>query len=347
VRRIVLFLALAALMAASAPASAQYSGDNSALYDRINQLESEIQSLQAQISRGGGGSTTVINSPALGGGMTTSSTAPSPMPSGSATGLDYRMSQMEEQVRQLTGKVEEATYKAEQTAKQLERMQADIDLRFKELQGGGAAAAAPDAMGAPPSSALPSSAPPPAANANAPLPIGKNVNVGGNSAAGNGLAPGPQTLGTISQGDLKREEAAVAAAPPAMPTDPKALYQDAYEKARKGDYPGAEAEFKAFLAKYPTHALAANASYWLADMAFTRKDYKQAMGLFGDAYKKYPKSDKAPDMLYKLGASFANIDPPMKNEACTAFSYLFQNYPDMPERVRRLAGADRQRLNCK
>jgi tol-pal system protein YbgF len=324
VRRIILSAALTALMAVSVPASAQYS-DNRAVFDRIDRLERDIQTMQSQMSRGGPSGSTVVTSPALGGG---SAYTPSPpLSSGMSVQLDDRVTQLEELVRQLNGRVEEASYKAQQIARQLERMQADIDLRFKDLQ---TPAGQPAAIGAAPAPINGTT------GAATPMPLTRN------SAEGPGLAPGPQNLGAITDKDIKK-------APPApdLPKDPQSLYDQAYALIQKGDTNGAEDEFKAFLAKYPNHSLAANANYWLADIAYNRKDFKSAAGMFLGAYKKFPDSSKAPDMLYKTGASFARVDPPMKTEACTAFSVLFQKHTQMPEHVRRAATADKQKLGCK
>ncbi|MDA8230258.1 MAG: tol-pal system protein YbgF [Magnetospirillum sp.] len=337
---------LTAALMLTTPVSAQ-TADTQALYDRIDRLERDVQTLEAQAGRGGAPATTVISSPALGGGVSTvpQSSGSAPLPHGMAAQLDDRVDQLEDELRQLTGKVEEANYKAEQALKQLQRMQTDIDLRFKELQPGGAAGT-PAAAGPAPSSG----------GAGAPVPLAGNATIGGNAASGEGVAPGPQVLGTLSSKDLKPSPAAAAAAgapvltpPPGLkepeaPKTPKSMYEDAYKLAQKGDYAGAEEGFRAFLAKYPTNTLAGNAQYWLGDIAFARKDFRQAAGLFGEAYKKYPKSEKAPDMLYKLGASFANLD--MKREACRSFAILFSAHPDMPDRVRRAATAQKQKLAC-
>ncbi len=326
-RRIALLPVLAMLVAFSVPASAQVS-DNSELYTRIDRLEQSLQALQAQVAAGGVPSTTVVNSPALGGGTTSSFSSPSPgnVSGNLAVQLTDRVDQLETQVQQITGKVEEATHKANEVSAQLQRLQADIDLRFKELQGGGAAAAAAAAAG----SAVP----------------GGGAEGGGPAA---GSAPGPQVLGTMAAQDLKKAEqqqAASAAAAPVQFKDPQAMYDDAYAKIQSGDYNGAQDRFKAFVAKYPTHQLAANAQFWIADIAYMQKDFRQSAAMFLEAYKKYPKNSKAADMLYKAGASFARLDPPRKTEACTAFKLLFEEHPSMPEHVRRAADADKKTLGC-
>ncbi len=327
-RRLLIVPALAALLAVSAfPAQAQF--DNRALYDRIERLERDLQMMQGQVARGGG--STVITSPALGGGSAVRPVDSSPMPAGLAVRLDERVDELETMVRQLTGKVEEATFKSQQLNKQLERMQADIDLRFRDLQAG-QGGAQPAAAGS-----SPLSMPGPGGNGGSSLTPPRGADAPG-------AAPGPQVLGTMSEKDMKKltpqQQAAVAA-----PKDPQAQYEDSYAAAQRGDFPTAERGFQDFLAKNPNHQLAGNASYWLGDIAYNRKDFDTAARTFLEAYKKYPKHNKAPDMIYKAGSAFGQLGK--KKEACTALTILFHDHPGMPDRVKRAAQAEKQKYECK
>lgn len=319
VRRSVLVPALALLVslgAATAHAQSQY--DNRGLYDRIDRLERDLQVLQSQAARGSIGSSggsMIVTSPALGGGVSTSGTA-QPIAPGMAVRLDERVDQLEELLRQLTGRVEETNFKANQLAKQLERMQADIELRFKDIQGAGGPTAAPDADG--------KLALTPPKGADAPGP-----------------AAGPQTLGSMPEKDMRK----ALATPPATKTDPQSVYDAAYAAAQSGNYDAAEKGFQDFLTANPNHPLAGNAQYWLGDIAYAKKDFGTAAGTFLEAYKKYPKHSKAPDMIYKAGSSFGLLGK--KKEACTAFAILFADQPNMPDRVKRAATAERKKYDCK
>lgn len=319
-RRFALLPVFALLLAVANanPAAAQY--ENRALNDKVERLERDMQTLQQAWARGG-------NAPVI------SSAPVASAPGGMALRLDDRVDQLEDQIRQLTGKLEETNWKSAQVAKQVERLQADMELRFKEMQ---AAAAAPQAQ---PQPQLSMPAP-----GGAPLALS-----GANSAEGPGMAPGPTALGTLSEKDL-RKLAPPAAAPqpaavPAGPKDPQVQYDEAYAAAQRGDYAAAEKGFQDFLAKNPKHQLAGNAQYWLGDIAYARKDFKAAAAQFVDAYKNNPKHNKAPDMLFKLGSSFGQLN--MKPEACKALDMLFRDQPNMPERVRRAALAEKQKDGCK
>lgn len=328
--RRILIPALALLLSLGAGAAhAQY--DNRAVYDRIDRLERDLQVMQSQVSRGAGGST-VITSPALGGGRAPVASDATPMPAGLATRLDERVDQLEEMVRHLTGKIEESQFKTAQLAKQLERMQTDIDLRFKDLQ-----AATPQ---------TPAASMPAATGAAAGAAGDKLTLTPPRGADAAGPAPGPQTLGTMPEKDMKKLlQPNQTAAAPAKAADPQAVYDAAYAAAQSGDYANAERGFQDFLTKNPSHQLAGNAQYWLGDIAYTKKDFGTAAGTFLDAYKKFPKHTKAPDMIYKAGSSFGLLGK--KKEACTAFAILFADHPQMPDRVKRAAVAEKQKYDCK
>lgn len=333
-RRIALIPAFAVLLTIGA-GNAQAQVDNRALYDRIDRLERDIQVMQQNVSRGGG--STIIRSPSAGGGASVAPVEQAPMPPGLATRLDDRVDQIEEQVRQLTGKLEEVSFRSQQVLKQVDLLQKDLDLRFKDMQAGqGGAAAAPAAQQ--PALAMP------AANGAPTLIPPKSMTAGANGADQPGPPSGPQVLGTMP---ADKKPAPVAAATPAAPApkDAQGMYDEAFAASQKGDYPAAERGFQAFLDKNPSHPLAGNASFWLGDIAYVKKDYGSAAAAFLEAYKKYPKHTKAPDMIYKAGSSFGQMGK--KKEACTAFGILAKEHPDMPDRVKRAVAAEKQKYECK
>ena len=343
-------LCVAALLSVSGGAWAQ-SSDVRPLYDRIDRLERDIQTLQSQLARGN--SSLVVTSPSAQSAGTGAGGNGGVISAGAA-GLSDRVDNLEQQIQDLTGKVEEANHKAMLNAKQLERLQADIDLRFKELQPQaqpqttGDNQPAGQAVGQPggqtQSASMPGVTPAPSKGQPAPPD---------NSAGSSGLAPGPQVLGKISPKDVKKgvetppdDEADVATAAPAnTPKTPKAAYDAAYAMYQARDYAGATQAFKAFAAKYPEHQLVPSAVFWQGEAAFAQGDYKSAASIFGEGYRKYPSSTKAPDLLYKLGKSFAQLN--MTKEACRAFKLLGENHPDMPDRLRKASAADREKLGCK
>lgn len=141
-----------------------------------------------------------------------------------------------------------------------------------------------------------------------------------------------------------------AAAPPPAGTAAGAagaadqVYNDAFKKLQDGDYAGAEKGFKAFVQRYPQHALAGNAQYWLGETFYARRDYQNAMTAFAEGYKAYKASPKGPDNLLKLGVTLANLG--RKPDACAIFARFAQDYPRATDLQKRRIDQERQKNGC-
>ncbi len=313
---------LAAGLLAAAPAAAQ--SDIRPLLDRIERMERDMSTLQRQVYRGAGsaaesgaGGTTVITSPALGGGGPAALGAPGPqvLPEDAAARIEVRLQGLEEQIRRLTGQVEENQFRGMQVKEQLERLQKDVELRFQELGAGTAVAA-----GAPPAAGAAGETPP---------------------ASGQ-----PGVLGQMPQKDLEQQTAG-AAAPPAAPAlqgeTAKEQYEYAYGLVMK-DRDAAERALKAFINAHPSDQLTGNAYYWLGETYFVKGDFKQAAVQFLDGYRKFPKSQKAPHNLLKLGISMVKMND--EKGACAAFARLASEFPDAEPAIKRAAQAEKQKIKC-
>jgi tol-pal system protein YbgF len=122
------------------------------------------------------------------------------------------------------------------------------------------------------------------------------------------------------------------------------IYNDAFKKLQDGDYAGAEKGFKAFVQRYPQHALAGNAQYWLGETFYARRDYQNAMTAFAEGYKNYKSSPKGPDNLLKLGVTLATLN--RKTDACAIFARFAQDYPRATDLQKRRIDQERQKNGC-
>ena len=111
------------------------------------------------------------------------------------------------------------------------------------------------------------------------------------------------------------------------------------------NFAGAEEALKAFIRGYPEHELTGNAHYWLGETYYVRKDFKQAAFTFADGYQRFPKSNKAPDNLLKLGMALGQLG--QTKEACTAFSRLLANFPNVGRTLKGRIQRQRQRYQCR
>jgi TolA-binding protein len=135
----------------AAPAVAQMdSREGIALQNQILQLRNEVE----QLRRGGGGGSYV----------------PAPVPSGRGavgggselTGqLLDRVNQLDEEVRRLRGRTDEAEFRNRSLQQQVEKLQGDMDYRLQQLEsgGGGGRSTSPAGGGASSPSAPPAPAP--------------------------------------------------------------------------------------------------------------------------------------------------------------------------------------------
>ena len=229
-----------------------------------------------------------------------------------------RLGQLETQQRNLTGQLERMNHDIQQMKTRLDRTLADNDLRFQQLERGGAAAGA--RTGAPATDNT-------LYAQDVTAQVTDSARTSGNSAAGN--------LGTLSGSG-----AASRGSDPA-----NILYDNAFSDIREAKYDAAEDKFKRFMAMYPSHALAANAQYWLAETYYVRGNYQQAARAFAQGYQDYPKGAKAPDSLLKLALSLSQIGK--KEDACLSFAQLKKEYGSEQTPVVRRAEQEAKRIGCK
>jgi tol-pal system protein YbgF len=78
-------------------------------------------------------------------------------------------------------------------------------------------------------------------------------------------------------------------------------YRQALETLRAGNPRGALEGFRRFLDGNPRHDYADNAQYWLGESFYARKDYQQALTEFRATIETYPRGNKVPDALLKVG----------------------------------------------
>jgi len=293
--------------------------DTQGLIDRINRLERDLNTLQAQVYRGQSGKV-----------QSSGGSADAGVGSGGAYGmLDTRISQLEDQLRQATGDLEKYQYDMNQLKAKLDRVQQDDDFRFKQLE---------DKQNAAPAAA----APPPAAVPPAGAP----------DANGNHQGPGspPGFLGQPKPGAGDKPTtpppAAADSGAGALPAGKTAAeqYDYAFGLLRNSDYVNATSAFQAFLQQHPQDPLAGNSAFWLGQIEFAQGHYEQAAPIFLDAYRKYPKSAKAAESLLKVGVSMGNLGK--KAEACAALKRFQTEFPDAADNLRKQASAERTKQGC-
>jgi len=325
---------LVLVLVVALPAAAQQDRTTS---ERLDRIERDMNMLQRQVYRG----------------------APTPLPSGggdpsAAANVEIRMERLEAQMRDLTGRVEEVHNGIDQLRQRVEQINSDVDVR---LGGSGATASA-----APPGrpGSRPSGDPTRVAGAGSPPPGG---GASGGSMPPGTVVPGPGGGGNSNNSGLNAifntltppgsagspPPAAALAPPGAAEADvpsgtPTHQFNHAFGLVKQADYPGAEAELKAFIRDHPNDPLAGNAQYWLGETYYARNKYPEAAAAFAEGYKRYPKGPKAADDLLKLAMSLARAD--QKKNACVVLTQLDQAFPHPGAAIRDRAAAEKKRVGC-
>lgn len=341
---LVLLLAGTALPAGITPAWAQ----DAQTIDRINRLERDLQTLQRQVYRGG----TPPASPSSGGGSLTDAGSDG---SSAANRLNARIDELENQIRQMTGRFEEVEFASSQANRRIDKLVEDVDFRLNQLERGGQ----PQGQQSAPQTGSVEQVKPSAQQQGVPAagtPVAR-----GSTSSTPGQAPTKEgVLGSMPADAQGRplntpnqpQQTARATAPAAasgkgkLPAGtPQERYNYAYKLLVQSDYADAESAFREFLGAHGQDALAGNAQYWLGETYYVRGQYEPAAQAFLQGYQGYPKGAKAPDSLLKLGMSLSAMK---KNpEACAALGQLGKEFASAPPHVKDAAIRERTKIGCK
>lgn len=112
----------------------------------------------------------------------------------------------------------------------------------------------------------------------------------------------------ITQARKEAEKAETERKAAEVPADKQAFYDLAKKKLDDGETVRARELFGAFLQKWRDDALAPNAQYWLAETLYKEQKFKDAIFEFRKVWEGWPRSDKAPDAVFKIALSFQGLD---------------------------------------
>ena len=149
----------------------------------------------------------------------------------------------------------------------------------------------------------------------------------------------PETIGGApSQGKISDDKIT------SLLKNPSEMYSYAYDMLVRENFFEAEKSFKAFIGEHPDDPLASNAYYWLGETYYVQKKFQLAAISFARGFQSFPKGNKAIDQLFKLALTFMNLG---KNEdACAAFSKLESEFPNAPKRISNRAKEYIKRAKC-
>ena len=247
-----------------------------------------------------------------------------------------KLSEIESQFQSLTNKFEKMNFKLDKLSNRLSKVQADNQIRFQDLESGN-------------------------------IDI-KKINDKKNSTKlkdKKKILPGssqPQDLGSISYKDSNSNEVTqktqsidttASVVTETFQSEEKLLPDVSAEKQydfatsflKVGDYSTAERAFREFVITNPEHKLAGNAQYWYAETFRIRQLYTDAASAYLEGYQKYPKSEKAPINLLKLGVSLVQIGE--KDQGCLMIVGVKKQYPKANQSILQKAQYEEKKFECK
>ncbi len=224
-----------------------------------------------------------------------------------------RLEQMQSEVQQLTGKIDEQANRIDGLKKHQSTMYSDFDERLQNIENKANGVTANPNEVAKPSSIINAKEvqPTTAAPVVVPTNSAQKANPIEKAAANQGSKPQietPQSQGPDKQG-----------------------YFMAYDELRSGHTAQSIEQFKAYLNQYPTGEYANNAQYWLGEAYRVNQDNASARKAFNDVLEKYPNSAKVPDAILKLG--YIEVDQKNTVKATEYLNRVISDYPKSPAAV--------------
>lgn len=316
-------LALGCVLVFALPVQSVFAQSSIDTTKRLNRLENEIQTLSRAVFRGEDPPPGSLN---MG-------------DSASQADLEIRLQQMEQELRDMRGQLEEATYKADSLEKELERVTSDMEMRLNALEGNSSSASGRQtgsAMGYSSRSASVT-----AGGRDSDMRQQAREQLNGGDYNWNSADARPKkadnTLGSYNQSS---DDGSVSK----RSGDAAAMYESAFALLKSNQYDAAEVEFQAFLDAHPEHVLAGNAKYWLGETFYVRGEFEDAARLFAEGYQQFPKGAKAADNLLKLGMSLSAMG--QKEDACVALDQIDKENFSGAGPVMRRAAQEKTRIGC-
>ena len=237
-----------------------------------------------------------------------------------------KLSELEEQFKNLTNNFEEINFKLDKLSNRITKIQTDNQMRFQAIEQ---------------SETLTKN-----------KKLNKKKKLPGSSE--------PQDLGSVSVevvpadevqktqsiesvGSVISEEA--ERAEKILPEgSPEEQYEFAISFLKVGDYETAEYALHEFIGIHSKHKLAGNAQYWYGETFRVRQLYQDAATAYLNGYQKYPDSSKAPVNLLKLGVMLVKIGE--KTQGCSMIIGVKEQYPKAEQSVIQKAEYEKKKFSC-
>jgi tol-pal system protein YbgF len=157
-----------------------------------------------------------------------------------------------------------------------------------------------------------------------------DAKISGTAPATSGSLPSPGASSSPSAGGFSPQPAAGAPAGP--PPSADTLYSNGLRDITSGKYDLARSEFQDYLKFYGDTDLASNAQYYLGEIAYSQRNYDQAISEFDRVLTNYPKSFKLAPARLKKG--MALIEQGQKTAGIRELREVVKRFPGTEEERR-------------
>jgi len=240
--------------------------------------------------------------------------------------------EMDEQMRSIGGRIEESQHKIDELSLKLNKEIEDINYRLNKLENN---------QNNP-------TAQPQTNNTQSPSNKQSKINQPQENSA-NGISGSDDTTdvsGILQDADVVKNSNKIDNNDNSKNkgVDAQAQYSNAFALLRDAKYEEAESAFKNFIQNNKDNKLIGNAYYWLAETYYVRKDFKNSAINYLKVYQSFPKGEKAPESLYKLGMSMNKLSK--VKEACVTFTKFAKEYPKASDTLKSKVKTARAKLEC-
>ena len=246
-----------------------------------------------------------------------------------------KLSEVESQFRELTNKFEEINFKIDKLSNRLSKVQADNQLRFQDIETSISSGEISEQLSSKPKSESSDVLP----GSSQPQDLGSISYKDTETSETSQQIQSVDTTASIVTETFQTEEKI-------LPQDltPKKQYEFATSFLKVGDYSTAERAFREFVLSNSEHELAGSAQYWYAETFRIRQLYTDAASAYLEGYQKYPKGNKAPINLLKLGVSMVQIGE--KDQGCKMINGVELQYPNANPSVIQKAKYESKKFEC-
>jgi len=249
-----------------------------------------------------------------------------------------KLNEIEDQFRLLTNRFEEVSFKLDKLSNRVTKIQSDSQIRFSDLEAGTVTNANKSNKAKRKDASREEKKQARLPGTDKPQDLGAAPGYSLDTKETSQATQSVQAQASVITEERKPETSLLPNKPP------KEQYDFALSFMKIGDYETAEVALREFIDKNKTDKLAGSAQYWYGETFRIRQLYSDAATAYLDGYQNYPKSQKAPENLLKLGTTMVQLGE--KDQGCKMIKGIKKQYPKASQSVLQKAQYEQKKFKC-